>query len=70
MQNVEQFLESQSPQYLKECYFELEEWRNTSVLKDGKIREMHRKFNLNSTQLYMIGELVYRRLATLYIKNQ
>lgn len=61
---INEFLSNQDEEFLRECFIELESFRENGILIEGEIRKLNNQFfNGNPTTLFTIGELVYREIA-------
>ncbi|CDH95404.1 hypothetical protein BAPNAU_1623 [Bacillus velezensis NAU-B3] len=49
MNNLEQHLKEQTDAFLADCFNELKQWRESGVLEQGKVRNLHDTFNTNIT---------------------
>ncbi len=69
MNNLEQHLKEQTDAFLADCFNELKQWRESGVLEQGKVRNLHDTFNSNITQLHMISEVIYREIASRFVER-
>ena len=73
MHGFEKYLEEQSLEFLKLCFYELEEFRNKGTFKneaDSHIKKLNSQFfGENSTMLHLIGGLIYREIARRHIEG-
>lgn len=72
MNQVSQFLENQTDEFLKVCFDELEAFRTSGILpNESEVRKLNEQFfNNNPSTLFSLGESIYREIAKRYFANK